>query len=455
MHSLREDTPAFVGSLEANQPNLLLIGAMTPCLPGAVHCAEIAREVLGREVFIVLGGRHASETMYRSGNGEVAHHPGSPLRLQAEGLIAPAIDLVVSGEAEHVLVAIGEIVARLGPAPRAADVLDALARWSPPPPGEWIAGTCENGRIHTVASRGIALDHDALPAPSATFGITSAFDVFGGRPTAHVFSDTGPGCAYDCAFCSERRSVTGPLRQISTAPDRLYNQLRSAVEVVAADMPGQRASAFCEDSTLLGGSPVQLRRFIELMSAAPLDIRFGAQLTIDQILSRAELLPELHAVGLDYLFVGLETLDPSAIGGMSKDLGGRRGSWAHRTERVFQILGEAGIRCGAALLFGLGESRSSRAALFEQLKQWRGVHGMPNPISLNWAVQHPLRGTDDGGYRYHEWGIPPGPFIEAFADFGEASVRYPIVGQAAPALEEVLEIGARARELPALAGGGA
>jgi hypothetical protein len=58
------------------------------------------------------------------------------------------------------------------------------------------------------------------------FGITASFDVFDGRLTGHVFSDTGSGCVFDCHFCSERRSITGRLAQPDTAAHRLVLQQR-------------------------------------------------------------------------------------------------------------------------------------------------------------------------------------------------------------------------------------
>jgi B12-binding domain/radical SAM domain protein len=448
MHSLREELPEFVRCLERVRPNLLLIGAMTPCLPGAIACARAARDVLGEEVIIVLGGRHASETVYVSGGG-VAHHAGSPLRLMEEGRIPPVFDLVVAGEAEVLLASIGDVIGRGAALPSPHALLRKVADLHPQPAGAWIIGTLDDGKIATHRGPGTPIDRDGLPAPCEMFGISSAFDVFDGRLTAHVFSDTGSGCAYDCEFCSERRSVTGPLQQLDTAPARLAKQLRAAAEVVRVDSPSRKASAFCEDSTMLGGSPGALRQLARMLREDPVDVRFGGQLTIDQILSRGPILSELHEVGLDYLFIGLETLDPSDIGGMSKDVGHRKDSWLNRTEQAFEILGQAGIRCGAAVLFGLGESHASRLRLLGNVIRLQQTFGMPHPVSANWAVQHPLQGADGGtGFTYDEWGIPPGPFLDAFADFGEATVRYPLAGQPAPVLEEVLEVASILETLP-------
>ncbi len=76
-----------------------------------------------------------------------------------------------------------------------------------------------------------------------------------------------------------------------------------------------------------------------------------------------------------------------------------------------------------------------------QIKKWRESYRILNPVALNWAVQHPLKGNDGGiGYRYTEWGISSSSWLEAFRDFGEASMLYPLSGQKPPILEEVKEI---------------
>jgi hypothetical protein len=70
------------------------------------------------------------------------------------------------------------------------------------------------------------------------------------------------------------------------------------------------------------------------------------------------------------------------------------------------------------------------------------------PVSLNWAVLHPLMGHNGGAdHRYLEWAIPEGPFLAAFRDFGEASVLYPITGRAARQLGDVVQLCAAISEL--------
>jgi B12-binding domain/radical SAM domain protein len=448
MHSLEGALPALDEILNETQPNLVLMGAMTVCLPGAIAAARYIKAVRGDEVCIVLGGRHVTETMHRPKGGlEVIHHRGSPLPMMRDGRLEELFDIVVSGDGEYVCAEIGELVARTVRAGRpAADAKLELTDLADAP-GRWVVGSVIHGAIRTVVGRGLAIDYDLLPPPCQMFGVGTQFDVFG-VPTAHVFSDTGRGCIYDCAFCSERRSVTGLPQQLDGSARRLYRQLQAAAEVIREDHPSQGASAFCEDSTILGYAPARIRQLVELWEANPLPIRWGGQLTIDQLLSRPAQLSTLRAAGCEYLFLGLETFDPELVGGLSKDVG--RGNWITRAEAACELIERNGMTCGVAVLFGLGESHKHRVALLDQLRRWRERFGFPDPVSLNWAVQHPLLGDDNGcGYEYIDWALPPGPPLELFRHFGEASIRYRIPGTPAPVLLEVADIVSMADHLRA------
>ena len=440
LHSA-EDVPIFVEQVNRLKPNLVLIGAMSVCLPGAVVCARAVKQVIGDQVCVVLGGRHPSESVYQQAGGTISHHPSSPLLLMSKGVIPACFDVVVSGDGEAFIRGVGELVADVVHSGQPA----ALARERLPDlefiPGRWVAGSVSGSQIKCVASRGPALPYGTMPSPAELFGVRTSFEVFGGRLTAQVFSDVGRGCIYDCQFCSERRSVTGSPLDLRGSPDRLFQNIRSAVRVIQEDSPGLGASAFVEDSTLLTFNPNHVERFITQMQEATLDVQFGGQLTIDQILSRPDLLGRLREVGLTYLFVGLETSSPEHVGGISKDVKRKSAPWLARAESVMERLTDLDIRCGVAVLFGLGESREARLALADQIANWRSRFRRPNPISMNWAVQHPLRGDDGGtGYTYTEWSVPEGPFLEPFRDFGEASVRYPLAGQPRPNLDEVREV---------------
>ncbi len=417
-------------------PNLVLIGAMSICLPGAIACAEIVRSYLGDDVLIVLGGRHASETMWADKDGHVQHHVSSPLQLMTRARIAQVFDVVISGDAEALIADMGRLVARTierrGKPRDVRRALDDLKKT----PGEWCAGAVIDGKIQTMVGQGGPLVVGSLPNPSEMFGVTTSFDVFEGTKTAHVFSDIGRGCIYDCGFCSERISVTGAPRQFDTSPDRLHAHLMAADQTIRAEHPSFGSSAFVEDSTFLGWNPRLVKRFETLIARQPLDIRYGGQATIDQIIQRPELAKQLRKLGFEYVFVGIETPEPSAIGGLSKDIGHRRGSWLDRGSRMVEILAEADIKLGVSLLFGLGETIGQREILLRSIQAWH-ASGVLTTVSMNWAVQHPLRGDDGGlGYEYVDWALDPGPLLEVMRHFGEASTRYTIKGGTAPIQSE-------------------
>ena len=190
-----------------------------------------------------------------------------------------------------------------------------------------------------------------------------------------------------------------------------------------------------------GGCPHSIDLFCDLLEEHPIQIRFGAQLTIDQILRRETQIKRLARVGLKYLFIGLETFDPREIGGMSKDLGAKEGPWHQRFRRVLDVLEHTGVKLGCALLFGLGEAHASRTALLKALQSERRSRGNPIALSANWAVQHPLRGQKtDLGFTYLQWGTPAGPMQDLFHCFGEASTEYCTPGTSPPTLDEVKEI---------------
>lgn len=113
MYSL-DDMHLLKDLLQAEQPNIVFIGAMTLCMPGAIECAKLVRKILGSQTLIVLGGRHINETIYLTDESQrfkssIKHHTASPGRLIREGKIPPIFDIVISGEAELLIKEIGEL----------------------------------------------------------------------------------------------------------------------------------------------------------------------------------------------------------------------------------------------------------------------------------------------------------------------------------------------------------
>lgn len=459
LDSFKEDVGAFEDLLRKERPNFLIIGSMTVCFPGAIACAAIAKKMFGDDICVVLGGRHPSETIYKNEDGTVSHLPGSPLELMRNGTIDPVFDIVVSGQGEYLIATIGELIAGMAQdGVKPIQMRHEIQRLTECP-GDWTVGILEGGDILTVQGVGTDIDFNDLLPPCELFGISEAFDVFEGRPTAHVFSDTGRGCIFDCDFCSERYSVVGRPVQLADGADRLFRQLQAAVKVVKEDHPdAPGASAFVEDSTLLVGSKPSLRKLANLILDSGLDIRFGAQLTVDQILLRQEELKLLHRAGLTYMFVGVETSDVSVATTLSKNSKkDAEEEWIDRSFRALVSLHQMGIKSCIALVFGLGETHESRLAVLGKIKAWRRDYGFPARLSMNWGVQHPLQTlrNDGSDYTYHEWSVPPGPFLEQFKNFGESTYRYPMHGVERPVLKEVIEVSSFAKEIVELKPGDA
>lgn len=439
MYSL-DDLYRLENLIQVSRPNILLIGAMTLCMPGAMECAKLARKMLGDRLLIILGGRHINETIYLADERKrsaslVKHHRASPGRLIREGKIPPLFDVIISGEAEKLIAEIGELFIRphQNTTTFIAENLDTKTE------GRWIADFPSISS--TLVSDGVPLKHDELPSVVGTFGVTASFDVFRGRMTSHIFSDTGPGCIYDCTFCSERRSIAGNIQEIQGAPRRLYNQLKETVSAIKQEHPDKGASAFVEDSIFLSASPVAITQLCELLETNPLEIIFGAQFTIDQILRRKEVIRRLSKCGLRYIFIGLETLDPKEIGGMSKDVDGKRITWKDRFSQALDFMMANHIDCGCALLFGLGEAHTSRLTLLNCVIALKRDTGQPLTLSANWAVQHPLRSCRESeNENYLRWGTPQGELLDYFHRFGEASLEYPLDNVTPPQTDEVKEI---------------
>ncbi len=185
---------------------------------------------------------------------------------------------------------------------------------------------------------------------------------------------------------------------------------------------------------------LELNNILELEG---LDIKFGGQFTVDMLLdsNKQKIISQLVKNGLNYIFWGIETSSDKIAVMMNKNI--KRSSWIEKNEEVIKFIKHLNIKCGVSVLFGLGETQKDRINLLDHLKKWREIYRLPNVISLNWAVQHPLQGRDNGtNYTYIEWGTPTdSPYLTFFTElFGEASVKYPILGVELPIVQEFNEI---------------
>lgn len=447
MNSWEDDLERYLLAISEVEPNLLLIGAMSLCMPGAIQCAKIARMILGDRVFIVLGGRHVSETFFLNRSGTVSHHPASPLRLMKEDTIPDLFDIVVAGQGEGIVEKIGETIGRETCPSFDESSKRRIFESLRDADGIWLAGRLESNKVEIIQSLGKSINKSTVPDAVTMFGTTGSFSVFPGRMTAQLWTSARNGCVYNCSYCSEahNNSVGETLNNYSA--QRVLDSLTVASGVLGEDWPVFGQSAFIEDSMFLGGSGKLMRDLDNLLHTKPINIAFGGQLTIDAIVDRIAYLKELQKTGLKYIFSGIETMTPEMIvGHMAKAKNGLL-PWRRRVEIALELLCEASINFGCSLLFGLGESQEKRLEMLYFLHRQRVVTGLPSVVSMNWAVQHPMHGLDRGAnYLYLDWGIPDG-WEDCFRDFGEASVRYGIPQVPAPTQGELIEINQAIAEL--------
>ena len=142
------------------------------------------------------------------------------------------------------------------------------------------------------------------------------------------------GCPHHCAFCYKDAFFTGGRS--------FYTQRVDAALAEIARLPG-RHLYFLDDHLL--GNP----RFARELFRAMRGMRrvFQAAATVDSVL-RDDVIEEAAAAGLRSLFVGFETLSPSALAGA-----GKRQNLGRNYRDVVKRLDDLGIMVNGSFVFGL------------------------------------------------------------------------------------------------------
>jgi len=428
-----ESNDVFIKKLNEIKPQIIFIGSMTLSFPGAIQLATIAKEKLGKNVFVVLGGKHINETIYTK-NGVVQHHVGSPVVLMQQRKIPTVFDLVVSGDGEEVIQCLGEHVGKDILRGNNIQKFSVYAKSFSHIKGSFILSWIENNSIQTLTNTA-SLDYDTLPSPVSLFGTANTnFSIFGKETTAHVYSDMGKGCVMNCFFCSENNRINGKIVKTGNPAQRLYNQLYDA------SLQSESISAFVEDSILLSGNPSYLNELADLLEKNPLNIVFGGQFTIDNLLNPSvqKSIQRLTNHGLVYIYTGIETADETIASEFSKNTNGK--SWLERNRLVAEFLSQNNIRWGVSILWGLGENQSTRLSQLSMIKDWQKTYNIPSVVSLNWATQHPL--YNQSSFDYTDWGTEKNSsYLSTFIKlFGEASERYILVNTSLPTIQELKEL---------------
>jgi radical SAM superfamily enzyme YgiQ (UPF0313 family) len=289
------------------KPRVVLISSVSPGHRYALDMARTIREHCPGAL-IVLGGRHADETMrYQGVTGQLNLASSSTLEVIANGHSGPVIDFVVSGDGCFALDLLMKAISiamdmerKVASVPDAVRVLDALATLDGPVPGQAVIAALAGDQAHVFPLRGRLFDLAELPSPYKAFAIRARFPIFpadegSARLTAHMM--TANSCPYHCYYCSESTAVT--VRSIrftghptQAALDRVFEYVSYGAEAM-----------FFDDSIFCGGNTQLMLEFCAAMAEAKAthpenhwlqdgadwerfeDLEWGAQLTVEYLTS--------------------------------------------------------------------------------------------------------------------------------------------------------------------------
>ncbi|MGW7427319.1 B12-binding domain-containing radical SAM protein [Streptomyces sp. NPDC054813] len=365
----------LVGLLRRRTPSVVLISAVSPAHRYALEIAALVKEECPKAL-VVLGGRHADETVRREESAEVSLAPSStatagprPVDVLVSGDGGPLLDLTLRAVARAM-----DLVTRTTTADAVAAELERMA-------GE---GGQEYGR-GSILVRGAAgwtaftvegppVPAERNPSPYAPFLIRSRFPIFTRDDgtvarCAHVL--VSGTCPMRCTFCSESALLGQVRRPAPGDTEMMVERLREYVEYGAE-------AAFFDDSIFWSGSWPRIRQFCtELAEARQIDrglafLQWGAQLTVDVLTGpKPEIvragLAAMRQAGCTYVYVGIESMSEQVMQHVHKNV--RRATpWKERVRRALGLLGDAGIRVGSSVLFGLdGEDEHTIGETIEEV----------------------------------------------------------------------------------------
>jgi radical SAM superfamily enzyme YgiQ (UPF0313 family) len=388
---------AWIRLLREVRPRVVLISAVSPAHRYALEIAALVKSEVP-EAFVVLGGRHADETLRAAPDGKgVLVNPASTVAVIQDGRAPRVIDAVVSGEAYYAVDLLMRALAlAVGLEHRWVDrsqvlqCLRGLLAAEDPGPGRSLLLLADQDAFHAFRLNGPAFDLGSLPSPYEAFAIRSRFPIFthpvtrGVQRTAHVMLSNA--CPYHCNFCSESAKMVGGLKRFEV------DAAARAVERVCEYVGLGGEALFFDDSVFWSGRypdilgfcillrqlretsdvtlfPQRSRQYLSDHGAVARlrMMQWGAQLTVDTLVAlhsseeSAEILRHMRDAGCTYVYIGIESMSSQVMNGIHKNLRrDSRRSWSQKVREATALVKSQGIRVGTSVLFGLdGETRVS------------------------------------------------------------------------------------------------
>lgn len=221
---------------------------------------------------------------------KIAYGGVYPSYAAAESLAAcPALDVVVRGEAEQT-------------------VLELVATWERGEPWGAVAGlTWRDGAgIGSSRNRAPIADLDRY-RPGWELVDWPGYRLFGlGRAAGMQFSR---GCPLSCTYCGQWLFWK---RWRHRSPRNVVEQLR-----LLATRYGVKIVWMADEN--VAADPAAFRELVTLLAEARLDLSLNVNMTAAGVVALADLLPLAKAAGIDYVVMGVESLEDAVVAAVRKD----------------------------------------------------------------------------------------------------------------------------------------
>lgn len=309
------------------RPDLVGLTGYTSQVP-VIKDMAARTKVLLPDSLVVVGGHHAT--------------------VQPEDFNEPCIDMVVVGEG---VVTLREIARNL-------ELGAPLAE---------IRGIALPGSEMVFSEPRPYTGLDELPFPDRALTARHRERYFGEwlRPLASV--RTSVGCVNRCRFCA-LWSITGG-EYLKRSPERVVEELRS-IEVPNV--------FFCDDESMCDAR--RMDHLADLIREAGIEKRYFLYARVDTILRHTELFAKWKAIGLQQVFVGMESCSDERLQALGK------GITAVQQEQAARILHQLGILLYASYVISPDYTHDDFAALRRHIRRLKIRHA-------SFSVLTPLPGT--------------------------------------------------------------
>ena len=331
------DDDALAIELQRMRPDLVLCTAITPAIYKAQETMAIAKRVCPDAV-TVLGGIHGT-FMY----GQVLNE-------------SPAIDYIVRGEGEEVLV----------------NLVRALDQQQLPAQADQIKGIAfrKNGKPFATVPHPPIEDLDAIKPDWAILD----WDQYIYIPLncRVAIPNFARGCPFTCSFCSQwkfwRKYRTRDPKKFVDEIEGLVKNQKIGFFILADEEP-----------------TINRKKFVELceeLIKRDLGIHWGINTRVTDILRDEELLPLYRKAGLVHVSLGTEAAAQLKLDRFNKEIK------VEQSKRAIQLLRKNGIVTEAQFIVGLeNETPETLEETYKMAQDWK-------PDLVNWNCYTPWPFSD-------------------------------------------------------------